>query len=165
MRKQVKPISGQVGNAKNPRRPNNLQLAFQDATQLNSTFVVEQGLLPDWDGFPTSVNKETVAQRAPSSPSPVSKEPNLAPRTPTTPTGSRPSTSSASSKLGRSPAVSKRAKTKWEILERKVALVFVLFLVACRLFLYASFLLAYCSIYSFRQFIYLFFRRSERAHV
>lgn len=87
MRKQAKPISGNITSRNSTRgRPNNLQLQFQSQANqnLNSTFVIAD-----------TKNKQL----------------------PSTPTKRRiPSPT----KGIRSPAVSKKAKYKWEILERKV---------------------------------------------
>lgn len=89
MRKQAKPVSGNVSTRNNTRsRPNNLQLKFQATGNnqgLNATFVVDSK-----DGeLPVTPKKKGRI--------PVSS--NLA---------------------ARSPAVSKKAKHKWELLERKL---------------------------------------------
>lgn len=90
MRKQAKPVSGNVSTRNTRSRPNNLQLKFQATGNnqgLNATFVVDSK-----DGeLPVTPKKKGRI--------PVSS--NLA---------------------ARSPAVSKKAKHKWELLERKVLL-------------------------------------------
>lgn len=91
MRKQAKPISGNITSRSTRNRPNNLQLQYQGSanTNANSTFIIDNG---------AASTTTTV-------------EP------PTTPTSTNPANTS---KVGRSPAVSKRAKQKWEIFERKI---------------------------------------------
>ena len=105
MRKQMKPISGNLGQTKtHQKRANNLQLAFQN--QMNSTFVIE-----DKDGNPgEDPRAHSAIPRPRELPSPA-----------TPPTGKTNKDSLAAAKTNRSPAVSKRAKTKWELLDRKVS--------------------------------------------
>jgi len=97
MRKQAKPVSGNVSSRRG--RPTNLQLQFQQRQQqtanntqnnLNDTFVV--------DGRPNTANTNNQGMA--------------------TPTGKRMIPSPRHNT--RSPAVSKRAKQKWEIFDRKV---------------------------------------------
>ena len=100
MRKQAKPVSGHITSRRAGPRPANLQLQFQQQHQssnnnLNETFVVDERT--------TSAAKHAV-----------------------TPTGkglpaTRRMGGAASPARGiRSPAVSKKAKQKWEVLDRKV---------------------------------------------
>lgn len=89
MRKQAKPVSGNISSRRGQTKPNNLSSQFQAASNqnMNETFVVDNA-------------KETARQ--------VGTPPNK--RMIPGPTRNNV----------RSPAVSKKAKQKWELIERKV---------------------------------------------
>lgn len=94
MRKQAKPISGNVSSRRGQVKPNNLQLQFQSTNSssnqntLNETFVVDNAKESARQAVSTPPHKRMI-------PGPIRN--NV-----------------------RSPAVSKKAKQKWELIERKV---------------------------------------------
>lgn len=98
MRKQAKPVSGHITSRRAASRPTNLQLQFQQQHQssnnnLNETFVVDERSSAKHPATPTGKGI-AATRRIGGAGSPASRI--------------------------RSPAVSKKAKQKWEVLDRKV---------------------------------------------